>query len=174
VRQSSEAFPGLDHECRREVFGPEPRFYMIVSADSFSNRTYTNFFRSHDLKRCLAEDVIENDQKAIIKFPTNESVDTHEICMRLRAQFGEQTTPCARSNSVRARYNAAEKTSMVRIAWKASARLHRHKDHLHIGEGAFRVYTFNCPGPEQGSCNRVASFARYLIQSRAPGFEGLH
>jgi hypothetical protein len=60
-------------------------------------------------------------------------------------------TPCARSNSGCTRYNVAEKTR---------ARLYPHGSHLHIGKCTFRVCTFNCPGPERGSCNGVASFAR--------------
>jgi hypothetical protein len=40
MRESSEAFLCLDHDCRQEVLGPEPSFYIIASADSFSNRIY--------------------------------------------------------------------------------------------------------------------------------------
>jgi hypothetical protein len=43
---------------------------------------------------------------------------------------------------------------------KTSARLYRHKDRVHIKEGAFCASTFNRPCPEHGSSNRVASFAR--------------
>lgn len=86
----SEAFPDLSHECRREVLGPELRFYMIVWADSFSNRVYTWVFWSHDVKRRLNSPVMESEQRAIIKFLTNESVDTHKIRMKLHARFGEE------------------------------------------------------------------------------------
>jgi hypothetical protein len=44
MRQSSEAFPGLGHECKRRVFGARPRFYMILSVDSFSNWIDPRFF----------------------------------------------------------------------------------------------------------------------------------
>jgi hypothetical protein len=33
---------------------------------------------------------------------------------------------------------------------------------LHIEEGAFQVYTFNCRGSKRGSCGPVASFAQKL------------
>jgi hypothetical protein len=34
---------------------------------------------------------MEREQRVIIKFLTNESVDAHEIQMRLSAHFAEQT-----------------------------------------------------------------------------------
>jgi hypothetical protein len=73
------------------MLGSEPRFYMIVSADSFSNRICTRFFRSPDVKRRLDSRVIEYEQGVIIKFVTLESVGAHEIRTRLSAQSGEQT-----------------------------------------------------------------------------------
>jgi hypothetical protein len=91
MRQLSEAFQGLDYECKREVLGPWPSLLLVVSADSFSHRIDTKSFRSHDVKKRLDSRVMEYGQKAIIKFLTNESVDAHEIHMRLSAPFAEQT-----------------------------------------------------------------------------------
>jgi hypothetical protein len=92
IRQSSEAFPGLNHECRREIPCVWPRFDVIVSADSFSNRSHARFFRSCNAKRHLDYCVMEQEQRMIIKFPRNESVDAHKIYMRRQAQFGEQNS----------------------------------------------------------------------------------
>jgi hypothetical protein len=91
MRQSSHAFPGLERECKREVLGPEPRLYMIASADTFSNRIGTRFVLLHDVKRRLDSGVMEYEQRLIIRFLTNEDVDAHEIHTILNAQFGEQT-----------------------------------------------------------------------------------
>jgi hypothetical protein len=91
MHHSSEAFPGLDHECRREVLGSEPRFYMIVSADSFSNQISTRSFRSHNVNKCLDYSVTEYEQRVTTKFLTNEFADVNEIHKKLSAQFGEHT-----------------------------------------------------------------------------------
>jgi hypothetical protein len=91
LRQSSETFLGLDHECRREVLGPQSRFYMIALADSFSNWIYVRVFRSYDLKRRLNFSATECEQRVIIKFLTNQSVEANKIYMTLSAQFREQT-----------------------------------------------------------------------------------
>jgi hypothetical protein len=91
LRQSSEAFPGLDHECRRELLGPWPRFYMIISVNSFSNPIDPRFFRSYDVKRGLDDGVMEYEQGVVIKFLTDQFIDHHKIHTRLSAQFSEQT-----------------------------------------------------------------------------------
>jgi hypothetical protein len=88
---------------------------MIISAESFSNRIYTRFFRSRDVKRRLCYSAMEYEQGVIVRFLINEFDDAHEIHKRRNAQFAEQAYPCARSNSGCARYNAVEKISMMNI-----------------------------------------------------------
>jgi hypothetical protein len=73
------------------MLGSSPIFYVIISADSFTNRIYPRFFRLHDVKKRLESSAMEYEQRVIIKFLTNESGDTHEIRGRLNAQFDEQS-----------------------------------------------------------------------------------
>jgi hypothetical protein len=65
--------------------------FIIVSVDWFSNPIYPSFCRSHDVNKSLNSSVMEYEQRVVIKFLTNESVDAHEIHTRLSAQPGEQT-----------------------------------------------------------------------------------
>jgi hypothetical protein len=69
-------------------------------------------------------------------------------------------TPYARFNPGCARYNAADKPFMMSISPQYLRSITTTHIHFHIGGAAFRVRMFNCPGPEGGSCNRGASFAR--------------
>jgi hypothetical protein len=64
---------------------------MIVPAGCFSNRIYLRFFLFHEVKKRFDCRVMECEQRLMIKFLTNESVNPHEIHMGLNTQFGEQT-----------------------------------------------------------------------------------
>jgi hypothetical protein len=63
---------------------------LLVKSDFYE------IFCSHDVKGRLDSCVMEYNQKIIVKFLANESVDTDEIHTRLITQFGKQTSALRR------------------------------------------------------------------------------
>jgi hypothetical protein len=57
----------------------------------FIESDFCDIFGLHDVKKRLDDNVMESEQRVIVKFPKNEYVDAQEIHIRLSDQFGDQT-----------------------------------------------------------------------------------